>query len=213
VDSLRFTKTQISIFGGVKGNIVKKLNYQISARYSLTKDMAFFFLDTASLLKNQFDVVYSNVNLLNVCANLNWQVVQKLYLNLEANYWGYFNLQNIEKPWYKPNWEVAFSGKYYLKEKFIFDANMKLGFSTYAYMPYLDADKQVVYKISKMKPVINFGIGFEYMITKRLSFFVAVNNIGFQHFAKYYDFKNMGFNAIIGIKYSFGNESLKRGKR
>jgi hypothetical protein len=71
LDSLKFSKTQISIFGGVKGNIVKKMNYHISARYSQTKDMAFFFLDTASWLKNQFDVVYSDANVVNVCVNLN----------------------------------------------------------------------------------------------------------------------------------------------
>jgi hypothetical protein len=212
VDSLRFSKTQISVFGGVKGNIVKKLNYHISARYSRTNDMAFFFLDTTSLLKNQFDVVYSKVDYVNVCANLNWQVVKKLYLNLEANYYGYFNLNNIEKPWYKPNWEIALAGKYYLKEKFIFDANMKLGFSSYALVPYLDTEEKMVYKAEKMNPVLNFGIGFEYLITKRFSFFATVNNIGFQNFSKYYNFKNLGFNALVGITYSCGDESLRKSK-
>jgi hypothetical protein len=216
LDSIRFSRTQLSVFGGVKGNIVKKLNYHISARFSNTKDMAFFFLDTASLLKNRFDVVYANVQLLNVCANLNWQVVEKLYLNLEGNYWGYYNLTNIDKPWYKPNWEVAFSGKYYLKEKFIFDLNMKLGFGSYAYVPNVpvfNIDTENPYWIKKMNPILNFGVGFEYLITKRFSCFAMVNNIGFQHFSKYYDFNNLGFNAIMGVTYSFGDESLRKGKK
>ena len=224
LDSLRFTKTQFSVYGGVKGNLVKKLNYHISARYSHTKDMAFFFLDTASLLKNQFDVVYSDVNLLNVCANLNWQVVDRLYLNLEANYWGYYNLKNIENPWYKPTWETSFSGKYYFKEKFIFDFNMKLGFKTWGVkiipenmIPLIDLPNELMLSnnlmIKKMKPVLNFGAGFEYLVTKRFSCFAMINNIGFQHFSKYYDFNNLGFNAIIGVTYSFGDESLKRGKQ
>jgi hypothetical protein len=210
LDSLRFSKTRISVFGGVKGNLVKKLNYHISARYSHTQDMAFFFLDTASLLKNQFDVVYADVNSVNVCANVNWQVVEKLYLNLEANYWGYFNYQKyIEKPWYKPTWEVAFAGKYYLKEKFIFDLNMKLGFGSYALKPHL-VEEKIEYLTEKMSPILNFGVGFEYLITKRFSCFATINNLGFQRFAKYYDFKNVGFNAIIGVTYSFGDESLRR---
>jgi hypothetical protein len=214
MDSLRFSKTQISIFGGVKGNLVKKMNYHISARYSQTKDMAFFFLDTTSLLKNQFDVVYANVDWLNVCANLNWQVVDRLYLNLEANYWGYFNYDEyIEKPWYKPTWEFGFAGKYYLKEKFIFDLNMKLGFGSWAYVPYLDTNNELAYKSKAMDPILNFGVGFEYLVTKRFSCFATVNNVGFQNFAKYYDFKNIGFNAILGITYSFGDESLKRAKK
>jgi hypothetical protein len=213
LDSLKFTKTQISIFGGVKGNITKKLNYHISARHSYSKDMAFFFLDTASLLKNQFDVVYADGQLLNVCANLNWQVVNKLYLNAEVNYWQYFNL-TIEHPWYKPAWEAAFSGKYYLKEKFIFDLNMKLGFQRYAIIPKLDNENNLLYSAELIKlPVLNFGAGFEYLISKRFSCFAVVNNIGAQHFTKYYDFKNIGFNAIIGITYSFGDENLIRSKK
>jgi hypothetical protein len=144
---------------------------------------------------------------------LNWQVVKSLYLNLEANYWGFFNLKNIDQPWYKPTWETAFSGKYYLKEKFIFDINMKLGFESFALIPHFNEDKNLVYKVAKMKPLLNFGVGFEYLITKRFSCFATVNNAGFQHFAKYYDFKNIGFNAIVGITYSFGDESLKRGKK
>ena len=213
LDSLKFTKTQFSVYGGVKGNLVKKLNYHISARYSHTNDMAFFFLDTLSHLKNQFDVVYSDVDLLNVCANVNWQVVDRLYLNLEANYWGYFNLKHIEKQWYKPTWEASFSGKYYLKEKFIFDLNMKLGFG--AYRPTTSEERALYDMINytTMKPILNFGAGFEYLITKRFSCFAMVNNIGFQYFSKYYDFNNIGFNAIAGVTYSFGDESLKRGKR
>jgi len=224
LDSLQFTKTQISVYGGIKGNLVKKMNYHISARYSHTNDMKFFFLDTTSLLKNQFDVLYSNVNLLNVCANLNWQVVDRLYLNAEANYWGYFNLNTIERPWYKPTWEVAFSGKYYLKEKFIFDLNMKLGFDSWGVRYISDDEKSRIdppydmmispnYLLVKMKPVLNFGVGFEYLVTKRFSCFAMINNVGFQHFSKYYDFNNLGFNAIIGVTYSFGDESLRRGKR
>jgi len=210
-DSLRFTKTQISVFGGVKGNLVKKLNYHISARFSNTKDMAFFFLDTASTLKNQFNVVYADLQLVNVCANLNWQVVDKIYLNLEGNYWGYFNLTNIEFPWYKPEWEVAFSGKYYLKKKFIFDLNMKMGFGSIALIPYLCNRKNIHYEIKKMTPpILNFGVGFEYLVSKRFSCFATVNNIGFQHFAKFYGFNNLGFNAIVGVTYSFGDESLKK---
>ncbi|MCL2290203.1 MAG: hypothetical protein FWC34_05790 [Bacteroidetes bacterium] len=213
LDSLRFSRTQISIFGGVKGNLVKKLNYHVSGRYSYTQDMAFFFLDTASRLKNKFDVVYANVNWVNVCANLNWQVVNKLYLNLEANYWGYFNYEKfIAKPWYKPNFEVAFAGKYYLKEKYIFDLNMKLGFGSYALKPRLEEDR-MVYLTERMNPILNFGVGFEYLITKRFSCFATVNNLGFQNFAKYYNFNNVGFNAILGITYSFGDENLRRTKK
>jgi hypothetical protein len=115
---------------------------------------------------------------------------------------------------------VAFSGKYYLKEKFIFDLNMKLGFGSWG-VRYISENKIYIDPMmispncfmEKMKPILNFGVGFEYLITKRFSCFAMINNVGFQHFSKYYDFNNLGFHAIIGVTYSFGDESLRRGKR
>ena len=209
LDSLKFTRTQISVYGGIKGNLIKKLNYHISARYSYTADMPFFFLDTNTVLKNQFEIIYSNANILNVCANLNWQVIDKLYLNLDANFWNYFKLSKIDYAWYKPQFEIAFGGKYYLKSQFIFDLNFMLVFGRKGIEPLLNNQ----YKEITMKPVLNFDLGFEYLISKQFSAFARINNIGAQYFSKYYDFKNLGINALIGITYSFGDESLIQQKR
>ncbi len=165
LDSLKFTRNQIAVYSGIKGNIVGKLNYHISARYEFKKDMPFFFVDTTAALYNQFDVIYSEkANVLNVCANLNWEVINQLFLNLEANYNGYYGL-SIDKPWYKPAWEVIFDGKYFYQDKFMVDLNFNLSFGRWAYHP-LGGDN---YYIAKMKPMLNFGVGFEYFISKRFS--------------------------------------------
>ena len=57
-----FTRTRINIYGGIKGNLVKKLNYHISARYAFVQDMAFFQLNPTYLLRNKFLVLYNDVN-------------------------------------------------------------------------------------------------------------------------------------------------------
>jgi hypothetical protein len=64
-----------------------------------------------------------------------------------------------------------------------------------------------------MKPIVNFGAGFEYLISKRFSAFATIHNIAFQNYSKYYDFRSYGMNAVIGITYSFGDESLVNSKR
>lgn len=234
LDSLRFTKTQISIYGGIKGNIVKKLNYHISARYSYARDMSFFMLDTNSLLKNQFDVVYAErVNMLNVCANLSWETLDHLFLNLNANYWGYYFSDKYEHPeyaWYKPTWDIGFEGRYILNKKFIFDLNAKIGFGRWALVPKTAVDEATgetyiasyeaendLKKNAKgekwLKPVLNFGVGFEYLINKQFAAWAAVNNIGCQYASTYYSFNNFGINVMAGITYSFGNEPLKTPKK
>lgn len=244
LDTLRFTKCQISIYGGVKGKITDKLNYHVSARYSYRRDMPFFMLDTASLLKNQFDVVYAKKGTeLDVNANLSWEAINHLYLTLNARYHDFFFLEGYDwfgsdgitggKPLYIPRWEIGFEGKYILKNRFIINANAKVGFNRWAVVPsastvydgngYLintivytlenDIRKNPDGEKSSVKPVLNFGVGFEYLINKQFTVFANINNIGCQYATNYYGFNNFGINAIVGITYSFGNEAIKRTKK
>ena len=244
LDTLRFTKCQISIYGGVKGKITDKLNYHVSARYSYRRDMPFFMLDTASLLKNQFDVVYAKKGTeLDVNANLSWEAINHLYLTLNARYHDFFFLEGYDwfgsdgitggKPLYIPRWEIGFEGKYILKNRFIINANAKVGFNRWAVVPsastvydgngYLintivytlenDIRKNPDGEKSSVKPVLNFGVGFEYLLNKQFTVFANINNIGCQYATNYYGFNNFGINAIVGITYSFGNEAIKRTKK
>lgn len=217
-----FTRTRINIYGGIKGNLVKKMNYHISARYAFVQDMAFFQLNPTYLLRNKFLVLYNDVNYLNVCFNLSWDVIDHLSLNFEANYNGYYFKKDseLQYAWYKPALDFGFDGKYTLKGKYIFDLNFKLEFMRWALAPRdekgnirYDDLGNVCYAPTKMKPVLDFGIGFEYLINKNFSAFATINNIGCQYYAKYYDFNNFGINALVGITYSFGKESIKNKKK
>lgn len=236
LDSLRFTTSQISIYGGVKGNLVDRLNYHISARYSYAKDVHFFALDQTSKLMNCFDVVYAEkANLLNVCANLSWEAIDHLYLNLNANYWGYYFMKDAvhpEHPWYKPAWEIGFDGKYVLNKKFVFELNAKTGFDRWALVPSqehsvykspsrtydpsvvgTERDVLVCFSEKVKKPILNFGLGFEYLINKQFTVWAAINNVGCQYASTYYAFNNFGINALVGVSYSFGNEPIKPAKK
>lgn len=248
IDTLRFSKCQISIYGGVKGKITDKLNYHVSARYSYRRDLPFFMLDTASLLKNQFDVVYASKGTeLDVNANLSWEAINHLYLTLNARYHDYFFLEGYDwfgsdiitggKPLYTPRWEIGFEGKYIFRNRFIFTANAKVGLDRWVVIPTWDPNTDeygnpildfngnemgvLSYSVEndlrgngmgekgRVKPVLNFGVGFEYLITKQFTAFANINNIGCQYATNYYGFNNFGINAIVGITYSFGNEAIK----
>ena len=209
-------------------------------------------LDTTSLLKNQFDVVYATKGTeLDVNANLSWEAINHLYLSLNARYHDFFFLEDYDwfgsdaitggKPLYIPRWEIGFEGKYIWRNKFIFTANAKVGFNRWAVVPKCspvlddsgnpvwDMDGNVVHQMeytlendihrnsdgekSSVKPVLNFGIGFEYLINKQFTAFANINNIGCQYASNYYGFNNFGINAIVGVTYSFGNEAIKRIKK
>lgn len=209
LDTMAFTTNYINIYGGVKGNLVKKLNYNISARYTYAKNLQFFIIDTACELHNQFDVYYKDGNVLNVNLNIDYEILKNLHIAFDANYWLYALKDKVEAL-HKPMLQFRFDGRYTLKEKFVFDLNFDLEFGrkALAYQEGIDE-----WQVIKMKPMLDFGIGFEYLINDHFSAFAMVNNIACQYYAKYYDFKNFGINALVGVKYSFGNESIRKTKR
>lgn len=211
VDSLRTTINYINIYGGIKGNLVKKLNYNLSVHYSYARNLAFFRIDTtANIARNQFEVEYHNGNVLNLCLNVNYEVIKNLRFNFEANYWLYALTKTNAAPYHKPELEFAFNGQYILKDRFIFDLNFNLAFGskTLAYDDFFGK-----YTVQNMKPILDFGIGFEYLINDHFAAFANVNNIAHQHYARYFDYKSFGINALVGITYSFGHESLKAPKK
>jgi len=146
---------------------------------------------------------------LNVNLTMDYEVIKDLHLNLAANYWLYVLTNKRATPYYKPVFELAFNGSYVLKEKFIFDLNFGLGFGSKALVPNGDRTEFVV---KTMKPILDFGLGFEYRINDHFSAFASINNIACQHYAKYYDFKSFGINALVGITYAFGSDSVKLNK-
>lgn len=210
LDTLCTTLNYINIYGGVKGNLVKKLDYNVSAHYSYAKNLAFFRLDTAAEgHQNQFEVEYHKGNVLNVNLDINYEVIKNLRLNFAANYWLYALSDSNATAYHKPMFEVSFTGQYILKEKFVFDLNFNLGFGRKC-LAYDEFFGQ--YTVQRMKPLLDFGIGFEYLINDHFAAFANINNLACQYYSKYYDFKSFGINAMVGITYSFGHESLKKSK-
>ena len=218
LDTFRTTINYINIYGGIKGNLVKKLNYNLSVHYSYARDLAFYRVDTTTYsgdvvfgdVRNQFEVEYHNGNVLNLCLNINYEVIKNLHLNFEANYWLYALTKTKAAPYHKPKLEFTFSGKYILKERFVFDLNFDLAFGskTLAYDDFFGK-----YTVQNMKPILDFGIGFEYLINDHFAAFANINNIAHQHYARFYDYKAFGINAMVGITYSFGHEPLKAPKK
>ena len=41
-------------------------------------------------------------------------------------------------------------------------------------------------------------------------YIATINNLACQYYSKYYDFKAFGINALVGVKYCFGNESIRK---
>jgi hypothetical protein len=58
-----------------------------------------------------------------------------------------------------------------------------------------------------MKTVFDFDFSFEYIWSKRLSFFANVNNFVYQRNYFYQDYPSQRINCLLGLKYNFGGEA------
>jgi hypothetical protein len=61
-----------------------------------------------------------------------------------------------------------------------------------------------------MRPAFDLNFGFEYLWSKRLAFFANVNNFTYQRNYYYHDYPTQRINCLVGVKYNFGGESVKK---
>jgi outer membrane receptor protein involved in Fe transport len=193
---VKYTDEQIKIGGGITGN-AGGLNFLAEAWYSYLKDMPLFVTDTSLLLQNRFDVIYDNMNLLNIKASIGYVKINQLSARLMAAYYQYIP-KNEEKAWQMPNFEIGMDAAYTLQEKYTLRLSV-LALGT-KYARTIEDGKVVP---AKMSGAFDLGAGFEYQINKMISAYVDANNLLNQHYQRWYNYPVQGILVMAGVKLSF----------
>ncbi|HLN74497.1 MAG TPA: hypothetical protein VK205_14490, partial [Prolixibacteraceae bacterium] len=129
---IKNAKVSYLLSGGIKGKLSSKTNFVTQASYSLVKDQHFYITRatnfnnpnaTVQSLDNTFDVVYDDVNVFKLSAELLHSVSENFSLHLVGNYYSY-TLNTIEKAWQMPNFDFTFSGIYKPTEQLKFNADI-----------------------------------------------------------------------------------------
>jgi len=211
---IRNTKYSYIVSGGLKGKLTSKTNYVTQATYSLIKDQHFYYLESSNLtypvsatskLNNTFSVLYDDVKVLKLTAELLHTVSENFSLRLAGNFYSY-ELLTLEKPWQMPNSEVMFSGIYKATDQLKFNADIfYIGSRTALISEKIieGATLPVPFRMVMMDPIIDLNVGAEYQFTNKLSFFVKLNNFGFQKYEQWLGYTNKGFNGLAGLSYLF----------
>ncbi|MBI4645343.1 MAG: hypothetical protein HY738_01820 [Bacteroidia bacterium] len=193
------TNRKLNINIGVRGNINSSNYYDIGGKYSQIDSMYFFVNDTNNILQNQFSVVYDYVDLYHFYSTITLKRTEKLDIRFNGNYHAY-TMQNEEKPWHKPDYEVSLTAKYNLQDKINIGAELFVLGKRYAKS--FEPDKN--YDI--LKEVVDFNIEIEYRYTKILSGFINFNNIIAMKYYKWNHYPMQRFNIMAGITYSLFGE-------
>ena len=213
---LGFQDEKLNVFAGFQLGLSRSLSIGARASYGLYDGMPFFINDASQaffvqqdtlFLNNTFTIVEDKANLLNLHFDLKYQLKSMLWLtfNVDYNHYDVKKAKNIRNPWYKPQFITGFDIKYLLLEKFLFGVDFYI--HTGAKYP-----KYVPGGIAKgsLKSVFDFNFNFEYIWSKRLSFFAHVNNFAYQRNYFYHDYPSQRINCLVGVKYNFGGETISR---
>lgn len=190
------TDKRFRISGGFTGS-VSGFNFNVEASYSYDKDQPLFVNDTSSILQNKFQVIYDDVNLLNIKGSIGLLKVNSFQANLIAALYKHIP-KDEEKAWHLPSFEAGLDANYAIKEKIIISAYFLVLGNRYA----RDFDESGIIAV-KLKPAVDLNLGFEYRITSKISAFVNVNNLLNQHYQRWYQYPVQGIQGMIGGKFSF----------
>ena len=189
------TNNKLNLYGGLKGNLGTYTSFNLKAGYSVFEDMHFFVNDTISDLRNQFFVIYDDVERINYYGEISTRAFPGFDFMMKANIYKY-TLNFEEKAWHMPNFDITFSAKYNLRDKIIVSSDVFAIGKRYAksYDPLVE--------MIELKNIVDFNLGVEYRYTKILSGFVKFNNVGAARHYKWNQYPSHRFNLIAGFTYS-----------
>ena len=214
-----FMHEKFRFFGGVKVGLSRSLSIGAKASYSVCENMPFFINNSYfyNIWDNEkfrfnstFSVIEENVDLFNAHFDLSYTYKQQLYITLNADYNKYGRLsEDLLEPWYKPAFVGNLDIRYILLNKFVFN----LSTFVHAGIPYPEfvfAWEKIYIRPKTLRPAFDFNFGFEYLWSKRLAFFANVNNFICQRNYYFYDYPTQRINCLVGVKYNFGGENVKK---
>jgi hypothetical protein len=201
---LNNTNHKLNIYGGFRGTLSSNISFNTGVSFLKTENSVLFINETVYSVRNKFTVVYENLDILNLSAQIHWQKSEKIKLLLRGNYFTYSTLEE-EKAWSLPDFKFTGSFIYDMYDKIIIRADLFVTGSRW--FKALPADegaepKNSLYMI-KLKPFIDLNLGAEYRYTKRISAFINFNNIAAKKYQYWYRFPVQGINILGGLTYAF----------
>ncbi|MGH1336653.1 MAG: hypothetical protein ACRBFS_11040 [Aureispira sp.] len=215
--ALRHTN-YLELFGGLKGSI-KKINYDIRGGYALTQDLPYFVNDTGALTQfSRFRPVYDTASIIFVKGTVDFRLLDDLVIGGTAGFHAY-NTTNFEKAFHLPTFEsnifveyiLSFKGK--LREqkgKTISKGKIqKTAYNPYlsfrgefyvnSGVPYLDENQEV----GVLQGLYDLNLGVDLHVSDHVILFADFNNILHNRNQRWYQYRQLGFNAMVGAKVRF----------
>jgi hypothetical protein len=200
--AMKATDCPYAVSLGAKGNIENVFAYNIYGRYSSLKDSYFFVNSGQTLpggeliaLRNNFDVVYDDVQQFNVGVDLKVSTGFAEAI-LSGAYYSYV-LDGLSAAFHKPAFVADLDINIKATKTLVINLNAHANSKTpYTYNT---AYSEIYYN----NEFINLGIGAEYMFTRSFSIFLNANNLLNRKNEIWHGYRLPGIGALGGITFKF----------
>lgn len=191
------TNHKIVFNGGIRGNFTPELTYNFNAKYSVIENM-YFYINNLGNLPNRFTVIYDDMDMLTLTAELDYKKTEKLNFILKGHYYQY-TLKNELEAWNKPDYTAHLITNYNLRDKILLNLNLfAIGERfTKFYEPITFTPQSI-----KLDMYFDANLGIEYRYSKILSGFLNFNNIANTKYNLWYGYPMQRFNVMFGLTYS-----------
>ncbi|MBW8050652.1 MAG: TonB-dependent receptor [Cytophagales bacterium] len=188
-----------SKFTGVKGNVLRNLNYDLHVSFDNIQDMPLFI--NATIDTSKFDVIYDDIDLFTFHAALSYQFSERVKILLNGDYFSYNmdaekDIFIKDKPWHLPDFRVSLMATYNLKNKIFFNSDIYYISGLFAKIPGSG-------EVKKLESILDLNLKVDYRFSDKFSTFVEVNNILSKSYQRYLYYPSKGINVIGGAAYSF----------
>jgi hypothetical protein len=207
--NLKNTDYSLIVKGGFKGSTGIDGNYELSASYSVVNDMLFYSNHTRVFLPervgNFFMPVYDDCEVLNIHGETGGKIGDNLSFNTEAN-WYRYTLTQYKYAWNRPDWDATLGLKYNLKNKILAGVELqaigKRNFMVTSQLTDVWGATTYPFKAIEEPAHFNINLSAEYRYTKILSFWLKLNNMGFNNYNEWAYYPSLRFIGLIGFTYS-----------
>lgn len=212
--TIRPTDKKYDVYGGLKGQLLTNLGYNIKASFKTENDRALYRLNPLNefrtdtkeyYLRNSFDVFYDDVKTLGIFAELNIDVNRNFALGINVELMDY-TTETKDPAWNLPTTKGSLFMDYQITEKWFMGAHLfytgeRQDLSATAAEN--TAPEDFTSEVITLDSFFDANAHLGYRLNKALSLFVKASNIANNNYQRWANFPVQGFQVLGGATYKF----------
>jgi hypothetical protein len=189
------TDNKFNFKAGFRGVFSNSISYATHVAYSNSNNVHMYISDTSRTPLNKFNVIYDDINELNIHGELSYRMKKNVRVLADLDYHNY-STSFYDRAYYKPTMEVRLAGYYNIADKINFNLDVFHASGIYA----LDFANGGIEK--KLDNYADINLGVEYRYSKILSLFLNFNNLSAAKYQRWINYPDQRFNIMGGLSYS-----------